>query len=127
MSNYDLEEDVLLKFQICLSIIFIFTLIISISLSYNSIMECEGRQKVYSDIDALNVLRINRIISFAVALGFLFINIYDKDIKEKYNLDNKNSDAQIIASFITLISSLIVLYVAFSNNSSIIGNENPES
>ena len=31
MSNYDLEEDILLKFQICLSIIFIFTLIISIT------------------------------------------------------------------------------------------------
>lgn len=127
MSNYDLEEDTLLKIQICLSIIFIFTLIISISLSYNSMMECEGKGKIYSDDDALNILKINRVISLMVALGFVLINIYDKSVKEKYNLDIGSSDAQILASVITLISSLIVLYVAFNSDSSIIGNENPES
>ena len=126
MSNYDLEEDVLLRFQICLSIIFIFTLIISISLSYNSMMECEGKGKIYSDEDALNVLRINRIISLLVALGFVLINIYDKSVKEKYNFDKGNADLQIAASVITLVSSLIVLYVAFSSDSSNISNENPE-
>lgn len=125
MSNYDLEEDYLLRIQICLSIIFIFTLIISISLSYNSMVECEGRDKIYSDEDALNVLRVNRIISLLVALGFVLINIYDKSIKEKYNLDKGNADLQIISSIITLVSSLIVLYIAFSGNNSIIGDENP--
>lgn len=126
MSNYDLEEDILLRFQICLSIIFIFTLLVSISLSYNSMMECEGRDKIYSDSDALEILRINRVISLLVALGFVFINVYDKSVKEKYNLDKGNADLQIIASIITLVSSFIVLYVAFSSNSSIISNENPE-
>ncbi|MBR2708346.1 MAG: hypothetical protein IKE90_02790 [Bacilli bacterium] len=127
MSNYDLEEDYLLRIQICLSIIFIFTLIISISLSYNSMMECEGRDKIYSDEDALDVLRVNRIISLLVALGFVLINIYDKSIKEKYNLEKGNADLQIISSIITLVSSLIVLYIAFSSNNSIVSNENPES
>lgn len=126
MSNYDLEEDILLRFQICLSIIFIFTLLVSISLSYNSMMECEGRNKIYSDSDALEILRVNRVISLLVALGFVFINVYDKSVKEKYNLDKGNADLQIIASIITLVSSFIVLYVAFSSNSSIISNENPE-
>ena len=126
MSNYDLEEDILLRFQICLSIIFIFTILVSISLSYNSMMECEGRDKIYSDSDALDVLRVNRVISLLVALGFVFINVYDKSVKEKYNLDKGNPDLQIIASIVTLVSSFIVLYVAFSSNSSIINNENPE-
>lgn len=126
MSNYDLEEDILLRFQICLSIIFIFTILVSISLSYNSMMECEGRDKIYSDSDALDVLRVNRVISLLVALGFVFINVYDKSVKEKYNLDKGNADLQIIASVVTLVSSFIVLYVAFSSNSSIINNENPE-
>ena len=125
MSNYDLEEDVLLRFQICLSVVFIFTLIISISLSYNSMMECEGGDKLYSDEEALKILRINRIISLLVAIGFTLINIYDKSVKEKYNLDEGSSDLQIMASIFTLVSSLIVLYVAFSSNSSIISNENP--
>lgn len=127
MTNYDLEEDKLLKIQICLSLIFIFTIIISITLSYNSMMDCEKREKIYSDEDALNILRINRIIAFIVAVGFVIINSYDKSIKAKYNLNGKNADLQILASIITLISSLIVLYVAFSSSSEIIANENPES
>ena len=89
-------------------------------------MECEGRDKIYSDSDALDVLRVNRVISLLVALGFVFINVYDKSVKEKYNLDKGNADLQIIASIVTLVSSFIVLYVAFSSNSSIINNENPE-
>lgn len=126
MSNYDLEEDKLLKYQIILSLLFILTLIISITLSYNSMMEYEKKQKLYTNDDTLNILRVNRTISFLIALGFLFINITDKNVKTKYNKQDKNSDLQILASIITTISSLIVLYIAFSNNSSIIGNENPE-
>lgn len=125
MSNYDLEEDRLLKVQIVLSIIFIFTLIISITLSYNSMMEYEHKRKLYSSIDALNILRLNRIIALLVALGFYLINTCDKDIKEKYNYEDKNADLQILSSMITVISSIIVLFVAFSSSSEIIENENP--
>lgn len=125
MSNYDLEEDYLLKIQICLSIIFIFTIFVSISLSYNSMISLEERDKLYSDEDALNILKLNRLISLLVALGFVLINIYDKYVKEKYDLDKGEADLQILASIMTLISSIIVLYVAFSSDSSIINNENP--
>jgi len=72
----------------------------------------------------LNVLRINRVISFLVAIGFLFINVRDRSIKGK-DRDN-GANLQIIASMFTLISSFIVLYVAFSNSSEIISNENPD-
>lgn len=126
MTNYDLEEDKLLKIQIVLSIIFIFTIIISITLSYNAMMECEQKEKIYSDEEALNILRINRIIALIVAIGFVLINAYDKSIKEKYNLEDGNADLQILASIITLLGSLIVLYIAFSSSSIIISNENPE-
>jgi len=87
-------------------------------------MECEGKNKIYTDDEALNVLRINRVISFLVAIGFLFINVRDRSIKGK-DRDN-GANLQIIASMFTLISSFIVLYVAFSNSSEIISNENPD-
>lgn len=124
MSNYDLEEDILLKYQIFLSFIFVFTLFVSITLSYNSMMEYEGKNKIYTDDEALNILRINRIISFLVAVGFLYINIRDNSIKGKDRSNGAN--LQIIASMFTLVSSLIVLYIAFSNSSEIISNENPD-
>ncbi len=123
MTNYDLEERKLLKFQIFLSLIFIFTTIISISLSYNLILEFDGKNKIYNHKEADEILKINRLISVFVSFGFIFINIYDKKIKEENNLSNRFSDVQIIASLFTLVSSLIVLYVAF-NSSSSINNEN---
>lgn len=122
MSNYDLEEDLLLKIQIGLSAFFIFTLVISISLSYNALMDDDN--KLYSDKEAIGILRINRIIAFLVAIGFLIINVKDKDIKGMNNI--KNANMQIMASALSLISSLIVLIVAFSSSSEIISNENPE-
>lgn len=121
MSNYDLEEDLLLKFQIGLSTLFILTLIISISLSYNSLMDDD---KLYSDEEAIWILRINRIIAFLVATGFLFINIKDSEIKGAGN--SKSANMQIMASVFSLVSALIVLFVAFNNSSEIISNENPE-
>lgn len=125
MSNYDLEEDYLIRCQIILSFVFVFTLFISIFLSYNSVMRLEKRERFFTDDEALIILRINRLISLFVALGFVFINTCDKKIKRKYDKDSINSDLQILSSIITLIASLIVLYVAFNSNSSIIGNQNP--
>lgn len=125
MTNYDLEEDRLLKYQICLSIILIFTIIISIILSFNAMMECEKKDKIYSDKEAETILKINRIIALFVAVGFMLINVYDKYVKEKNNLENKNADIQIVASAFTLASSLIVLYVAFNNSNQFVAEENP--
>ena len=125
MTNYDLEEDVLLKYQIILSFIFTFTLFISITLSYNAMTGYGGKNKLYSKKDAKIILKINRIIAFLVSIGFLLINIFDKLVKEKYNLNKNSADLQILASVLTLISSLIVLYIAF-NNSGIVSEENPE-
>ena len=124
MTNYDLEERKLLKFQIFLSLIFIFTTIISISLSFNLILEFDGKNKIYNHKEADEILKINRLISVFVSFGFIYINIYDKKIKEENNLSNRFSDVQIIASLFTLVSSLIVLYVAFNSSSSTTNNEN---
>lgn len=80
--------------------------------------------KLYSDEEAIWILRINRIIAFLVATGFLFINIKDSEIKVVGN--SKSANMQIMASVFSLVSALIVLFVAFNNSSEIISNENPE-
>lgn len=127
MSNYDLEEDTLIHYQIFLSFIFAFTIFVSILISYNSILNLEKKETLFKGNEAINLLRVNRFISFFVAFGFLYINVCDKKIKKKYNRESVNSDLQVISSVITLIASIIVLYVSFNGDSSIIGNENPEN
>ena len=89
-------------------------------------LRLEKSKTLFNDDEVLSLLRINRFVSFLVALGFLFVNVCDKKIKRKYNKESISSDLQVIASIITLASSMIVLYVAFSGDSSIVGNENPE-
>lgn len=127
MSNYDLEEDTLIHYQIFLSFIFAFTIFVSILISYNSILNLEKKETLFKGNEAINLLRVNRFISFFVAFGFLYINVCDEKIKKKYNRESVNSDLQVISSVITLIASIIVLYVSFNGDSSIIGNENPEN
>lgn len=123
MSNYDLEELKLLKWQFGLSIAFIFTLIVSLSLTYNEILKYEKKPPLYNEQNAYDVQVINRILGALIALGFLYINCIDKQLKEKHNLDTNSANLQVDAGILTFIATIIVLYVSITSNSPI---ENPE-
>lgn len=127
MTNYDLEEANLIKIQIGLSFLFLFTLIISLTLSYNELLKYQKQTPLYDKKTEDSILILNRSIAFIIAIGFLLINIKDKGIKEKYNQgDMKSAQLQIDASAITLIATIIVLYVAIDGTNGGIQIENPE-
>lgn len=125
MTNYNLEEAELIKVQIVLSFILLFTTIISISLSYNFLLGLEDKDPIYSDEESYDILILNRTIMFIVAAIFIYINIRDKGVKEKYNLGDEFADLQIDASVFSFIASLIVLYVGLKSGSNITSGENP--
>ncbi len=125
MTNYDLEEANLLKWQFGLSLLFIFTIIISLTLTYNEILKHEKKTPLYDENMEDEILKINRTIGVLISLAFLVINIVDKDIKKKHNLDLKTADLQIDAGILSLVSTLIVLYVAFIGDGGT-ATENPE-
>lgn len=125
MTNYNLEEAELVKVQIALSVILIFTTIISISLSYNFLMGLEDKDPIYSEEDSYNILIFNRTVLVIVAILFIYINFRDKNVKEKYNLEDEFADLQIDASLLNLVSALIVLYVGVKSGSNITSGENP--
>ena len=77
MTNYNLEEAELIKAQIGLSLILLVTTIISISLSYNFLLDLEDKKTIYSDKESYELLIFNRTILFTIALMFLYINIKD--------------------------------------------------
>lgn len=125
MTNYDLEENKLLYTQAILSVIFIFTTVISITLTYNEILTHLHKKNIYDNKTQKNILKINRVIVFLVAIGFLVINIRDKNVKKKYgNCNEWSANLQIDASFINLIATFIVLYIAFNGDN--ITDQNPE-
>lgn len=125
MTNYNLEEAELIKVQIVLSFILLFTTIISISLSYNFLLDLEDKNPIYSDKESYDILIFNRIIMFTIAFIFIYINVRDKKVKEKYNLEDEFADLQIWASVFSFIASLIVLYVGIESGNNITSSENP--
>ena len=124
MTNYNLEEAELIKVQIGLSVILLFTTIISISLSYNFLMMLEKKEPIYNDKDSYNILLFNRGLMFIVALMFIYINIRDKRVKEKYRLEDEFADLQIWASVFSFFAALIVLYVGINSGNNLISEEN---
>lgn len=86
----------------------------------------KNEKEIYPPKKQKLINQINRIIALLIAIGYLLINIKDKKIKTKYQKNIKNADLQILVSLISLISSIIVLYIAFSKENEEIELENPE-
>ena len=111
MTNYDLEESELIKLQILLSFVLLFTTIISITLSYDFLLKLEKKPPIYSEKESLDILIFNRTIMFIVAALFIYINIRDKNVKEKYNSEDEFANLQIDASLFNFIGGAIVLFL----------------
>lgn len=122
MTNYNLEESELLKWQLLLTFIFIGTLFVSLTITYNEILKMEDKEPLYNEDVELAILRTNRLIALTVSLGFLLINVRDKNLKLLYNQDNlKDADKQIIAGILSVVAAIIVLGTATTGST-----ENPE-
>ncbi len=118
MTNYDYEELKLSKWQFGLTLLFILLLIVSLTLTYNQILKFQKQKPIYSNKEADNILKIYRIIGLLIALGYLIIDVIDKGVKEENNIDTKTANLQIDAGILTVIATIIVLYVAFTSDSS---------
>ena len=125
MTNYDLEEAKLLKWQFALSLLFIFTLIVSLTLTYNQILIHEKKPPLYKEKTSDDILKLNRTLGLLIGLGFLYINYIDKGVKEEHNLDLKSANLQIDAGILSVLAAIIVLYVSFMGDSTT-ELENPE-
>lgn len=122
MNNYNLEESELLKWQLLLTFIFIGTLFVSLTITYNEILKMEDKEPLYNEDVELAILRTNRLIALTVSLGFLLINVRDKNLKLLYNQDNlEDADKQIIAGILSVVAAIIVLGTATTGST-----ENPE-
>lgn len=122
MTNYNLEERELLKWQLLLTFIFIGTLFVSLTITYNEILKMEDKEPLYNEDVELAILRTNRLIALTVSLGFLLINVRDKNLKLLYNQDNlEDADKQIIAGILSVVAAIIVLGTATTGST-----ENPE-
>lgn len=122
MTNYDLEEGMLLKIQFALTVLLIGSLLISLTLTYNEILKMNEDTPLYDENEEIEILSFNRVLALIISLLFLMVNIKDKNLKIKYNQGNlDDANKQIIAGILSFLASLIVLGTAITGSV-----ENPE-
>ena len=111
--------------QIVATILFLGTIIVSLSLSIDRRQKILNKKAIYSNEKAQNIAIINRIIVVFIVLIYLQIDKENLDItKEKQNQTNL-ANLQIIAEIITLIAALIALYITYNSKTEDISIENP--
>ena len=112
--------------QIIATILFLGTIIVSLSLYIDRRQKILKKKAIYSNEKARNIAIINRIIVVFIVLIYLQIDKENLDItKEKQNQTNL-ANLQIIAEIITLIAALIALYITYNSKTEDISIENPE-
>ena len=105
------SKNSIINISIISSIIFIIASLISLLILLNE----KNNNKYFSNKKALNISFYNRIvIVFAVALS-LYVSIYNFNTSGKNNRAKYKTSLLLITSILTIISSIIVLYVSYLN------------
>ncbi len=101
----------ILNGQMTASILYIFFLIISISLTYNEELELLDKEPLYTRKQASNIAIFNRLLALGIVLYYLWANKELIKITEANNNDSSGLKTQMMASELSVLSAIIVLYV----------------
>lgn len=108
--------------QIKASTLYIIFLIISISLTYNEKLELLNQKTLYTRKQAANIGVLNRTLALGLVLYYLWANRELIKIADANNSDSSGLRTQMIASELSVLAAIIVLYVVAKDyNSSTYG------
>lgn len=108
--------------QIKASSLYIIFLIVSISLTYNEKLELLNKEPLYGRKQAANIAILNRTLALGLVIYYLWANRELIKIADENNSDSSGLKTQMIASELSVLSAIIVLYVVAKNyNSSTYG------
>lgn len=112
--------------QIVATLLFLGTIIISLSLSIDKREKIINSKGIYSNKNASKLAIINRIIVVFIVILYLKIDKENLDITKEKNNKTNLASLQIIAEFITLFVSILALYITYNSNNESISIENPD-
>lgn len=108
--------------QMKASTLYIIFLIISISLTYNEKLELLNQKTLYTRKQAANIGVLNRTLALGLVLYYLWANRELIKIADANNSDSSGLRTQMIASELSVLAAIIVLYVVAKDyNSSTYG------
>ena len=112
--------------QIVATILFLGTIIISLSLSIDKRQKILNKKMLYTEKSAKQIAITNRIIVVLIIIFYLQIDKENLDIMKEKNNQTNLATLQIVAEVITLLASLLALYITYNSNFESISIENPE-
>ena len=112
--------------QIIATILFLGTIIVSLSLSIDKRQKVLNQKILYTDEKAKQIAITNRIIVVLIIIFYLQIDKENLDIMKEKNNQTNLATLQIVAEVITLLASLLALYITYNSNFESISIENPE-
>lgn len=101
----------ILNGQMTASTLYIFFLIISISLTYNEELELLNKEPLYTRKQASSIAIFNRLLALGIVIYFLWANKELIKITDANNGDSSGLRTQMMASELSVLSAIIVLYV----------------
>lgn len=108
--------------QMTASSLYILFLIVSISLTYNEKLELLNKKLLYTRKQASTIAIFNRLLALGIVLYFLYATRELIKITEANNADSSGLRTQMIASELSVLAAIIVLYVVTKDyNSSTYG------
>lgn len=120
-----MNEKKLLEQQMITTVIYLLTLFVSLSLTYNDILNLDNKH-IYNDELAEKIGITNRTIVLILTLSYLYINYQNREIAKTKKKDLNFSNLQLTASSLSTIAAIIVLYVVISSGKyTIISAGNP--
>ena len=131
MKNNDFKdlEIKILDIQLIATALFVVSLFISLLITYDEKIKLENDKGLFSNKTSQNLALFNRVFVVILALVFIYCNYVSKKIAESKNDDTESIELQILAGLISLVASIIVLYVVYKNrndsNFDIAETENP--
>lgn len=131
MKNNDFKEleIKILDIQLIATILFVISLFISILITYDEKIKLENNKGLFSDKTVQDLSLFNRIFVVILALVFIYCNYISKKIAEYKNDEIESTELQILSGLLSLVASVIVLYVVYKNrndaNFDIAESENP--
>lgn len=117
MKNNDFKdlEIKILDIQLIATILFVVSLFISILITYDEKIKLENNKGLFSNKTSQNLSLFNRIFVVTLALVFIYCNYISKKIAEYKSDETESINLQILAGLLSLIASIIVLYVSYEN------------
>ena len=101
------------------------SIIISLILTYNQRLIKENKNTLLSDTNSYNLSLFNRVLILSIALIFLYVN-YEDYKSSNTSKQKKKCTLQIDASILTILASIVSLYVVYNSKPEAIANiQNP--